>query len=471
MERNSFVRHPLFWITLSVPFVLFAAIPLLPTYDDWGSTPGPNPDPFTWELFLPRQSYWRIPENLYGYIIGHHRWLMPWFPHVIVIAGHYVGCCMVYVICQTLRFSPFAQNLATLFFWVSTGAIATTTACDGMSQTWVQTLGLMALYSYLMQSQSGHKYRWLTFVFGATIVKESGLCWGMAIPVIGYTFSIIDKSTSIKALTYGVSFALLYTVIHFLMPTAEHYYFNTDYFEFSILRFFRGLALLMSFTWLPLDYTHLLYPPHRNLLFVAISAIASLPFVAFLFGRQMSRFCDIKAMGLVLAFFIVVSLHLITIFSLMNGYASLGIAALLVGCFADSSKVNRRQLKIAFTAFVITSVIVNAEHCWAAYDSGQMGKRLSLEAIQGVKAPVEKAFLLSVNRGETKYSNFYVIPLESFDSGKGILWENGYKWPKALDCEEIEAAAFDRKKNVDSLLHSGYDCVWVLDKGHIVTYQ
>lgn len=471
MERNSLVRHPLFWITLTVPFVLFATTPLLPTYDDWGSTPGPNPNPFTWELLLPKQSYWRIPENLYGYIIGHYRWLMPWFPHVIVITGHYVGCCLVYAICQTLRFSSFAQNLATLFFWVTTGAIATTTACDGMSQTWAQTIGLMALHSYLVQSQRGQKHRWLAFVLLATMVKESGLCWGLAIPVIGYTFGFTDKPTFIKALGYGLSFAVLYTIIHFLMPTAENYNLNTDYFDFSVQRFFRGLALLMTFTWLPLDYTHLLHPPHRNLLLVAISAISSIPFIILLFGRQTTRFCDTKAIGLTLAFFMVVGLHLITIFSLMNGYASLGIAALLVGYFTDNSAGNQQQLKIAFVAFAITSIIVNAEHCWAAYQSGMLGKRLSLEAIQGVEAPVKTAFLLSVNRGEIRYSNFYVIPLETFDSGKGILWENEYKWPKTLHWEEVEATAFDRKKKVDSLLHVGYDCVWVLDKEHIVTYQ
>lgn len=471
MRNNAIIRNPLFWITLTVPFVLFATVPLLPTYDDWGATPGPNPDPFSWTLLLPRHSYWRIPENLYGYAIAHYRWLMPWFPHVIVIAGHYVGCCVVFLVCRELRFSVFARNIATLFFWITTGAIATTTACDGMSQTWVQALGMMALYSYLKRSQNGHSYRWLILIVLATFVKENALCWGVAIPLIGYVFGVADKRTSIKSLAYGISFALLYTVVHFIVPTAENYVLNESYFDFSVLRFLRGLALLMTFTWLPLDYTHLLHAPHRNILCVAFSAIASLPFILLLFGRQVARFRDVKAMGLILAFFVIVSPHLLTIFSLMHGYASLGVAALIVGYFVECSKVGRRHLSIAFAAFALTSVIVNAEHCWAAYESGFMGKRLSLEAVNGVRKPVEKAFLLSVYRGETRYSNFYVLPLETFDYGNGILWENEYKWPKTIDCDEVEAETFNMQEKVDSLLRLGYDCVWVLDKDHIVTYQ
>lgn len=471
MEKNVLVRNPLFWITLSVPFVLFATIPLLPTYDDWGATPGPNPNPFTWSLLLPRHSYWRVPENLYGYAIAHWQWLMPWLPHVLVITAHFVGCCMVYTLCRRLRLSVIAGNMATVFYWVTTGAIATTTACDGMSQAWVQTMGLIALNSYLKHQEDKHNYSWLVLVVLATFVKENGLCWGVAIPVVGYAFGFADRTRTVRWMTYGIAFAMLYTVVHFVVPTDENYSLNPIYYDFSVLRFLRGLALLFTFTWLPLDYTHLLHAPHRNLLWVAASAVTALPFIYVLFVKQMRRMREARIIGLILAYFIVVGPHLVTIFSLMHTYASLGIAALIVGCFADNAAAGRRLLCGTFAAYVATCVVVNALHCRAAYDSGQKGRQLSLEAIRQVGKPVNKAFLIAVDSGETRYSNFYVLPWETFDYGNGILWENKYAWPDTLDSEVLKAGAFSKAAKVDSLMQAGYDCVWVLDKERIETYR
>lgn len=470
MSVQGLYKNPLFWVTITLPFVLSANIPLLPTYDDWSSTPGPNPNPFTWELLLPMNSYWRPLENLYGYLIAHYRWLMPWLPHVLVVCGHYIGCCYVYRICRRLYCSAFAQFVATIFFWFSVGAIPTVTACDGMSQTWTHTLGLIALYKYLKSSSSStNSYSWLLIVALATLVKENGLSWGLAIPVVAYSFNLTDRQTFRRHLIYGFLFALSYTIFHFSLPVAEDYHLSEEYFHPSFLRTLRGVALLLSFTWLPIDYIHLLHQPHRNFIAVCVSLLMLAPFIFLTFCRQFALYRSRIFIGLLIAFFLLVGPHLITIFSLMHTYASLGVAALITGYFANQAD-HTRAYRLAFVSYVLVSVAVDMTHCRAAYQSGLLGKRLSTDAIQGAGHPVEKAMLIIVNQGDTRYSNFFVIPFETFDKGRGILWETNYAWPKELESIEVPDESQIISHTTDSIIESDrFDCIWVLKDTVITT--
>lgn len=471
MKISSILRCPLFWVTLTLPLALCVTIPILPTYDDWSSTPGPNPVPFTWSLLLPMNTYWRPLENLYGYLIAHQRWLMPWFPHVLVIAGHYVGCCYVYRLCRMLfPDKPVSTFVTTICFWLSVGAIATTTACDGMSQTWTHTLGIIALYDYLHSARSHQKsLRWLLIVALATIIKENGLAWAVAIPIVGYGFDFIDRSMAKRHIFYGVVFAAVYTAIHFSIPTTDDYSLYTGYFQFSVSRFIRGVLLLLTFTWLPLDYVHLLHEQHRNLFLVLISALLIAPFLWLTYGKRLNLLFSRQAVSLLVAFFIVTGLHLITIFSLMHVYAGLGISALLLGWFVSHVRFSRIYL-ISFLLFVLDSAVVDLLHCHAAYQSGLLGRKLSEQAIEGVSHPVDRALLMIVDKGETRYSNFYVIPVETFDYGNGILWETGYRWPSTIDKIYVDADSLHIQAVTDSIRHSSsYDCIWLLRDNSIET--
>lgn len=469
MKRDDIIKSPLFWITLSLPVVLACTVGILPTFDDWTSTPAPNPDDFTWQLLLPRVSYWRPLESLYGWCLGHYRWLMPWFGHVIVIIGHYVGCIMLYLVASRLGMGTVARNVATLSLWVATGAIATTTACDGMSQTWVHTLGMIALYVYLTSRERG-SYSWLVIVALATIVKENAVCWGIAIPVIGYGFGLTDRRDAVKQIAWALLFGVCYSVIHFAMPTAADYQLEEDYFDFSVVRILRGIALWLTYSLLPLDYIHLLYAPQRNLLYVALSAIAVIPFVIVLMAQRRGALINSKILSLMMASAILAGPHLVTIFSLMHVYSSIGMIALLFGCLADTV-VRKKALYVFFGMYVVTSVVVNAEHSKAAYDAGLHGKEIAVKAVNSVKGTVERAFVLSIDNGEVRYSNFYVLPLDCIGWGRAMLWETDYQWPKHMSSMTIEGGDASRRRNViDSLLYKAdYDCVWILENGGVRT--
>ena len=45
--------------------------------------------------------------------------------------------------------------------------------------------------------------------------------------------------------------------------------------------------------------------------------------------------------------------------------------------------------------------------------------------------------VIHLDKGETKYSSFWVIPFEAFGWGYSVLQQTGYQWPKTIISEEI----------------------------------
>ena len=73
--------------------------------------------------------------------------------------------------------------------------------------------------------------------------------------------------------------------------------------------------------------------------------------------------------------------------------------------------------------------------------------------------PVNKVMLIHLEKGETKYSSFWVIPYEAFGWGYSVRQQTGYQWPQTILNEEITD-----KKQLESLLpkaeKAGCDGVW-----------
>lgn len=480
---KDILKHPLFWITLSLPIVLLATLPLLPTHDDWGlAPPEPNPEPFTWKILLPRYTSWRPMEHIYGWLCGHYRFLFPYLGHIIVVIGHYISTITVWRICRQLHFSLKASTIATIFLWVGVGHIATITACDGMSQTWVATIGLLSLHAYLHDSDSK---RWLAIMATAMVIKENLIVWPFIIPVLGYfiggdynaewqvSHTKTDSSKpairkTLRNLCYGACLVIVYLTIHFSLPVDENYAFNTEYLEFSFVRILSNLTRFLAFTWFPVDYAAVVTAANRNILLTIVTAGLSIPFLICLAHSMMKSIRDIRMLVLIVCLFGVSSIHLLTIFSLMHLYAGLGIAALLVGYIVNTmQKDSKLNVAIAFTMYAIAAIITDAHHYMAAYDSGILGKRLSMECVSKTGKPVNSAFLLYVDENFEKYSNFYVIPIDAMGWGIGVRWETEFQWPdRVMDSTITESATADMeiKHLSDSIIHSGYECVWILRK-------
>lgn len=460
-------RHSaIFWIMLTMPVVMVLTATLLPTHDDWTATPGPNPDPLSWSLLLPQYSYWRIPENIYGWLVAHVRWLFPALGHCIVLAGHYTGCYMVHRLCRLLGMSSVARNIATVFYFVSVGMMATVTACDGMSQTWVQTLGLIALYTFLKDADRGILPRkWLAIILTACFVKENALSWFYIIPFIGIMLGKVDWRVVKRLALPVVVLTAAYVMLRFTVPVRDSYEFNDDYTALDPMQMIKGFTELVMQTWVPIDYASLIHHGHRNLLVVGITAITSLPFVYLVFchRQRLKRNRMVATFGM--AFVLCSAIHIVTIFALMHIYSSIGMAALLLASLIDSDTVTpRRRYTMLFAVYAMTAICVDAHHYVAAWQSGTMGRNLSRQAVENtlrtLGRPAERVFIVTSDE-YSQYSNFYVLPVASMGWGKGAQWETEFAWPKEIDNEEVNDS-INIKAFVQKKLNEGYDCVWIV---------
>ena len=76
--------------------------------------------------------------------------------------------------------------------------------------------------------------------------------------------------------------------------------------------------------------------------------------------------------------------------------------------------------------------------------------------------PINKVMIIHLNKGETKYSSFWVIPYEAFGWGYSVRQQTGYQWPKTIINEEIS-----NQKQLISVLQKAQktDCdgVWYVE--------
>lgn len=450
----------LFLLLLSFPVVLLCTMPLLPTHDDWTSSHAPHPEPFSLTLFLPHLGYWRIPEVMYGWICAHYRWLFPGLAHVLTVSGHYVGMIMIWKLCTLFRVSALSRNIATMFFLVSTGMIATITACDGMSQTWTHTLGLIALYLFLKNNSA---YYWIIIILLACIIKENAMSWFFIIPFVAFFTKQCSKESIKQQLVPLAIVVAFYLTLRLTLPTADSEQLREEYFHiFNIPMMLRGIAMTIAFPLLPIDYASLLQAEYRNLPIVALSFITTIPFLYVLLLRSIHSKLNSKAKTLLIAVFLCVGIHIITIFSFMHVYSCMGMMALFIATLIDNDKKTKANTYIfTFAFYFITAVCVDAHHYKAAYDSGIMGKNIALQAIEKTKKPVKKVFIIYYDNGYKKYSNFYVIPIEAMGWGTAAQWETQYHWPEEIDNEYISDAAAIHT-TAKRKLSEGFDCVWVI---------
>ena len=453
-------------VVLLFPLLLAGAIPIFPTFDDWTSLVSPSDEPlFSKERFLFYGYHWRPFDSVFGYILGRNpQLLFPTLNHICVVTGHVAGTFLLYKMMVKLRLGTMARNVATLFFFLSPGMLATVLAVDGLNQTYANVWVLAAAVTYL-SLHGWKKYAlWLSLTVVATFCKENALMWFVITPLIAFAFDRIHLRQLRNDLALGLLFFLLYACAVIFSPS--NIIIHPEYVP-EIVKSVRDFFKFLLSTWFAVDFVALLHAPSRDIIVAAATLLLSLPLLYFLFVKNLSLFSRKTLLLLVLCQLIAVAPHIFTVFSMMHTYAGLAIAAIIVGTVVEATPYVR-FFRFAFALYLTAAVFVDL-HLWhESYRSGLTGKTMAQDIVKRSKTHPERAFLIIIEDDYPRLSSFCVVPSDALGWGRAVQYETNYEWPKELADTTLERDNQYSRRAHDlaqqKLKAAATDCVWIIDR-------
>ena len=469
--------YSLIIIAITLPFVLWGVCGILPTFDDFTYLSSP------WQVQIADPGYIcpdavRRPwDYLLGLLVGFFPVLFPTLNHLLVVLGHTANSLIVYALCRRLHMNQLATNIATLFFFFSPATLGVTLDCDSFNQTYAQLWGLLALWTYL----SKRSWLWVFCVVMATLSKENGLAWAVVPPIIAYGFGLTDRRSAMRHVGTGLLIALAYFVVYFAIYQSGilGLDYPDEYSETTWRTHLKDFIQLMAYTWVPIDYMSVVYPPTRNWTVAVVTALFSLPFLLLLLSKWQILKTP-RLLTLVACFFILMSPHLVTLVSIMHNYAALSMAALIVACLltpcssqatpdglpTTGSKPRPLLYSSLFLLYLAACLFTDLHHYQAARQSGLLGRQLAMQAIHQADKPLERAMCISIDDAtEPCYSTFCVRPADAFAWGLSVRHYTNYTWKTAIS--EIHLPTYYQQQVealADSALRSGNEAVWIV--GH-----
>lgn len=435
-------RNPIFWILLTAPLALLLLCQLQPTFDDWTYYTVPQTTPLTIRSLLPDGNYWRPFDVLFGHLLGLDYRLFPLLNHLFILLGHILNTLLICRILQWFQVGRLSRNLSVIFFYLSSGTLGTVLDIDSLNQVYSLLWGLLALYSYISLSGCRRLILWLLCALLSVFAKESGYIWFVCPPFLVWSVGKASFRNAMRQAVCGCLPFVLYLVYRFLLTDSFHLE-NNVYMAFTAARLLRNISLLLGTTLYPVDYASLIHPQHRHLAVVVVTGLLPLPFLWLLLRSYRWRR---PLTVLLLSFFAGAFVNLMTVFTLMHCYAVLPFAAMIIALFCEQIK-NKRVLIVSASLYLLTAAFTLFHHGYAAWLSGKTGERMARSFVSQCSRPVNKVMLIHLEKGETKYSSFWVIPYEAFGWGYSVRQQTGYQWPKTILNEEITD-----KKQLESLL-------------------
>ena len=494
-------------ILLTSPLVLWLLCQLLPTFDDWTYYTAPYMGELFSSRLLPIDSWWRPFDHVFGWIVGLNYRLFPTLNHVFVYAAHLVSTLLLWRIAGQLSFSRFGQTIAVLIFYLSPAMLGTVTGIDSLNQAYSHLWGLVAMTIYLkdeglrMKDESGSE-GWglrmkdesgnpssliphLSSLFAiliATLCKENGYMWAIIIPFVAWAFQIIDSRRLRRDWMLAIAFGVVYFVVRILLTTNQ-VDINQEYFHVTLSDRLKDIATFVGLTWIPIDYVALfnLFNDNDNVnLFnfqisifnfqLFISAALGLPFMLYVYFANPRNLFNRRHLVLFASIILAALPHLITLFTTMHAYAGLSMAALSLAWLSERLK-RRKTVVLLFSLYLVNVIAVDLHHGVAAWQSGQIGKRMGVEAVRKTGQPVDTVSIIYINTGERRYSSFCCIPYEAFAWGHTALYETGYQWPNNFLYHEIAASPTDRQQALDlarkDIDQNKSQCAWIVRKDQI----
>jgi len=459
-------RSPIPYIIIIAPILLCAALMVYPSYDDWSTLSSPNYDSQWQKFFLPYGSVWRPFDALLGYIVAPFPQFFPSLNHVLIVLAHVLGATLVYAISVRLRMSDVAQFCSAVFFLVSPCMLGTMLSCDAFNQAYSLFFGLLSVYCYLSMRGKRRYATWVICVLLAALSKDNGIAWSIVPPILAFSFHETDRRTLLRHFAFGMAIAILYGCIRLSLP--KTYIYNPDYNTFLLSKKIKEIATWIGYTWVAADYVSLLHTKSRNLWLFGGTLLMSLPMLWMLFAKCHKIYSERQFYGIAACILITMSPHLLISLSVMNTYAGLGMAALLVGFCTDRvAKKNPKAFKTAFLLYLIASFITDIHHTYKAIQTSNVGKQMARSIIKETEKPADNVFCVVIDDDDRKFSSFCVLPQDAFGAkAAAVVHENKYVWPQHID-EKImprDSANYATEMARKALKSGKYDCAWIINK-------
>jgi len=471
MRKREFLEK--YWgiiiILILTPLLLYAVLPILPTHDDWAGTTKPDFNPFfIKERFLFYGYHWRPFDTFIGYIVGRNPQLLyPTFNHCVVVIGHTICACFLYKFLSTLKFKTPAKNITTLLFFISPATMATVSAIDSMNQVYALLCGISSFLVYI-KVKHGRYVVWILTIFIATWWKENGLMWALICPILAYGFDLIRPKRFKRDMIIGVSVMIAYALTIFLLP--KDIIIHPEY-EPGILKVVKNSIKFLFTTFITVDYIYLLHHPSRNLLAAAATFMLTLPFMYYVFVRNIMLFIHKKMICTMICMLIAVGPHLGTIFSMMHTYAGLAMLSVMIAYSINSYGHHIKPIVFSLILYCLSAIIINYHLIQSSIESGLIGKQMAKEAVQKTGEPIKKAYVIIIEDDYPKLSSFCVIPNEAFGWGLATRYETNYAWPESIEDTTIErsseALKIAREIGQNKLADHSADGIWIVDHQEI----
>ena len=418
----------LFWASFAV--MLAAVMPIMPTFDAWTTTSAPRPFPLSPAELLPQGEYWRPWDVLYAHLIGTYPCLFPYLNHLFICVVHVVNCFLTYAIARRLGFKNRVAWIAFGYVYICPAMLGVVLDVDSIHQVAAMGWGLLSLYAYLKwEERKVSVLLWLTCVITGTFAKESCFAFMLITPFVAWGLGKVDARRFWRDMAWAVVVGLAYLIARFTLNKDA---IASEYLSVS------GAQLVKNF---------------------GIFILFHLPvFLSMVFDLKRIRERAVVVLSCSVLFASI--LHLVSVYAVMHTYVSLPFAAVVFAVIVSEM----RWRKVVCVIGVLASLVIDVYLTKKTYDSGELGRRLALQAITNTPQPVDSVFTISVADGSRGFSTFIVRDYNAFAWGLFSQYLNDFKWPKTLrDSTVCDYPTADVLADiVDRGRMEGYKVFWVV---------
>lgn len=466
MLKNSIGNKTLLLVIIAcVAFMFCMLVQVMPCQDDLYYLTAPFADGGIKNL-LPSATFWRPFDAIWGMMITNVHSYFPLLNHISVFIGYLLVAFMFVLLLRELKISSYAKHIGLSFLLVSPAVISTLLNIDSLNQAYVTFWGLVSLYFYLSEKKYKKYFLWIFFAYIATLCKENGITYFVIPPLLAWAFKKVEDRTVYKDVAVGLVFAIGYLLLRWmllqdsaLVSTGEGRY------SISLSHVFVNFAMLVSWIWLPMDYTSILIAERRNWILAIILFLLSIPFLIRVFGASPRKFTTRKVFGVIVACLCAGSINFLTTLGPMHTFSVLPFAALLVAVFLDE-KVHKQNLVTAlFLLYAVCSMVVFYRHWDLTMETANRGIRMAenvIRRLEGQQHP-QKVFSITLKTSEIPYSTFKMPVSDVFYHGKEVQWLTDYAWPKTIKFKEIkDTEKYKVPQLIDSIrAANSFDQIWI----------